>query len=468
MTLRPPFPRGILLVAAAVYSLFVVYGSLVPLDYRPMPLDEAVARFRAIPFLDLGIGSRADWVANVLLFVPLTFLWLGALWDRWYPGMQVLASLLVLAAALALSVGSEFTQLFFPPRTVSQNDLLAEAIGGLIGVVAWWAAGPRLADWMASWRVGHGSWSLERRLLYVYLAGLFAYNLLPLDLTISPVEVYHKLRAGRLVLVPFGGLPADPVQAIYEVITDIAVWVPVALLWRKTLGSTARALRNTLLAALLLEFLQLWVFSRVSDVTDVFTAALGAWLGVLLARRVGAAPSAASTAASTGGAGRAAGAGAGLLWLVAALAWTGVLAVVFWFPFDFNLDGQFLRERLLALKRAPFTAYYYGTEFRAATEVLHKVLFFAPLGFFLGFGMSRFRWRRSWIWGLGLAVAGSVAGVVEAGQLALPGKNADFTDWVLECLGAGLGLWLALALGRSGTKYVGDAPRRSRSGGAAG
>ena len=45
----------------------------------PLPWDEAVARFGAIPFLKLGIGSRADWMANLLLFIPLTFLWMGAL-----------------------------------------------------------------------------------------------------------------------------------------------------------------------------------------------------------------------------------------------------------------------------------------------------------------------------------------------------------------------------------------------------
>ncbi len=37
-------------------------------------LTEAIERFQRIPFLDLGIDSRADWVANLLLFIPLSYL----------------------------------------------------------------------------------------------------------------------------------------------------------------------------------------------------------------------------------------------------------------------------------------------------------------------------------------------------------------------------------------------------------
>ena len=66
--------RWPLALLAIGYLVFVVYGSLVPLRYTPLPWDHALARFQEIPFLQLGIGSRADWVANLLLFIPLTFL----------------------------------------------------------------------------------------------------------------------------------------------------------------------------------------------------------------------------------------------------------------------------------------------------------------------------------------------------------------------------------------------------------
>jgi hypothetical protein len=135
-------PRCRLLVAAAAYAAFVIYGSLVPLRFEPLPLAEAVARFRGIPFLQLGAGERADWVANILLFIPLGFLASGVATG----GRGGWRSLLTLPPAIvacgALSVAIEFAQLWFPQRTVSQNDIAAEVLGATIGAGFWLAVGP--------------------------------------------------------------------------------------------------------------------------------------------------------------------------------------------------------------------------------------------------------------------------------------------------------------------------------------
>ena len=62
-----PYPRTSLpLVMWMGYVFFVVYGSLVPLQYNALPLNEAWAAFQNIPFLHLGVESRADWVANAI------------------------------------------------------------------------------------------------------------------------------------------------------------------------------------------------------------------------------------------------------------------------------------------------------------------------------------------------------------------------------------------------------------------
>jgi len=165
-------PRALLWWAALLYTAFVVYGSLVPLKFHALPWDEAVARFDAIPFLKLGIGSRADWVANLLLFIPLSFLWMGALSAGRSRLRRGLATLALIPAATALSIGIEFTQLFFPQRTVSQNDIFAEALGGIVGVLAWWGAGGRFVDWLQSWQHTHARAALAERLAWAYLAGV--------------------------------------------------------------------------------------------------------------------------------------------------------------------------------------------------------------------------------------------------------------------------------------------------------
>jgi len=221
-----------LVYVGLAYLVFVIYGSLVPLEFHARSWDSAWQAFMAIPYLDLGIGSRADWVANILLFIPLAFIWLGILWHPSSMVMRLLASFAILLLAVALDVGIEFTQLFFPPRTVSLNDIIAETIGGCTGIVLWWIYGEKLLRWLSRWTSAKGNTGLPEHLLQLYLFGLFAYNLLPLDLTLSPVEIYHKWREGRVILIPFGFTFNNLQQELYGLISDVVTWIPVALLWR--------------------------------------------------------------------------------------------------------------------------------------------------------------------------------------------------------------------------------------------
>jgi len=430
----------VILTACLGYMAFVIYGSLVPLDFQPRPLSEALNSFSAIRYLDLGIGSRADWVANILLFVPLSFLLLGVFWPGQGIGVRLLVSLLVWVFCLTLSIGIEFAQLFFPPRTVSQNDILAEGIGSTIGIIVWWWKGSAFIEWINHWRALHGRANIALRLLWVYLFLLFGYSLLPLDLTISPVEIYHKWREGKVILLPFGFHVKDGAQLAYNLLTDIALWIPVSFLWvLSDKKSRLQAWAWAVATASLLEGLQLLVYSRVTDITDILTAMMGAGLGVWLTRYWHV------NSRATGQAG-----GHSIQWLGVAglLAWLVVLAVVFWYPFDFNLDRAFLRGRVELFDRVPFHGYYYGTEFRAVTEVLHKVVFFAPLGILLaviGRPIGRASFRRLFSLFVPAAIL-MTAVVIELGQVALPGKLPDSTDIVLECLGGLAGyfglLWI--------------------------
>lgn len=422
--------RTTLILLALGFLLFVIYGSLVPLDYKPMPLEQALQRFQAIPFLDLGIGSRADWVANVLLFIPLGFLWLGVAWPKRRSFARFPVAMLILAAALLLSVGIEFTQLYFPPRTVSQNDILAEALGALIGIMLWWRYGQMLHHWLLDALNIRGKSHLAVKLLWLYLAGLFLYNVLPLDLTISPVEIYHKWRSGKVNLIPFGFFVADPARQIYDLVTDALLWTPVSLLWvvsGKREGMQAWAW--TVLAALSLELCQFFVYSRVTDVTDILMAMAGAAVGIRLARFF--ATDNKDTANQYSGIGRPTWA------LFGGLFWVLILVGIFWYPFDFQLDRTFLRERLSLFERVPFYSYYYGTEFRAVTELLHKTLFFLPLGAILAFGRLRMppSMARTLYGLVSLGILVAVPMGIELGQIALPQKVPSSTDLVLEIVG---------------------------------
>ncbi|MFZ1545724.1 MAG: VanZ family protein [Candidatus Nitrotoga sp.] len=427
--------RFSILVLAVAYTLFAIYGSLVPLNFQHHSWQEASEAFSHIRYLNLKIGNRADWVANILLFIPLAFFWSGALWPARGWVFRVLVALWVLIACFGLSVAIEFVQLYFPPRTVSLNDILAEGLGAVVGVIAWCIFGRRLSEWLAGWRSARGSPALSGRLLYLYVFVLFTYNLLPLDLTLSPVEIFHKWHEGRVVLIPFSFVFANPAEAWYGLLTDALIWMPVAFLWRLS-PPTVRLtpLFAVIWIATFLEFLQLFVYSRVSDTTDIITAAIGAGMGTWLSRHWA---GQAQQAMQGGIASRS----QAWLWLGFALVWIGLLAAIFWYPFDFHTGRAFIMERLQSLNRVPFETYYYGTEYRAVTEVLHKVGFFIPLGLLLALGVAQIRhysWRQIAGWAALIAI-GLVAFGIELGQLLLPGKFADITDWALETLGGLMG-----------------------------
>ncbi|MDD5581551.1 MAG: VanZ family protein [Methylobacter sp.] len=425
--------RHYLLIGAIAYLAFVIYGSLVPLNFNPKSMEDALWQFENIRYLDLGIGSLADWVANILLIIPLAFLWFMLLAIHTRTHVKIFLSVVIWLSCFFLALAIEFTQLFFPPRTVSINDIIAEALGAFVGIAAGWLFGQPLWIWLQQWHQESDVKTFDRY-LQIYLFGLFLYAVLPLDLTISPVELYHKWNEGRIVLLPFGSLKPNLIENIYQWVSEIALWFPVPLLWQR-MGCYNRSqlYLRVFLAALAIEFFQLFVYSRVTDVTDILLALLGASIGIQLtsyffeasdrAERTGSAPVLNQVLKWSS-------------WLC--LLWSIVLIGVFWYPFNFVTDTTFIAANIKSFFKVPFYAYYYGTEFRAITEVFHKVLFFAPLGVVLafiswGYGFIAFIRYLAYFW-IALTALG-----IEAGQLLLPDKNADLTDWLLEVGGGFIG-----------------------------
>jgi VanZ family protein len=436
----PRGDRDALRWITAAYTLFVVYGSLVPLSFQPHPLAEAWARFRAIPTLKLGIASRADWVSNIILFVPLAFLWTEVAARRRSPILRGALSGLVVLGCLLLSGAIEFAQIFFPPRTVSMNDLIAEGIGAGIGVAGAWMFGARARRALSKLGAARGEAALAERALWIYLGLVLLYNVMPLDLTLSPVEIYHKWKEGRVVLNPFQSLPSDPVSWLYGAASDVLIWAPVSALWIVAgRGGFSGAAALTIGAAAAVEGAQLFIYTRVCDVGDILTAALGALLGAAIGSRlrgrvgVAAGPSS-SRWAMAGGA--------------AAGAWLFVLAALFWYPFNFRLERAFALERLAMLRQVPFLSYYMQSEYWALGGLLRKTLLFVPLGSALGIAawpVSARSARRLAAVGAAL-VALLAAAAVELGQAFLPGKYPDSTDFLLEMIGAIAGYALVAAI----------------------
>jgi glycopeptide antibiotics resistance protein len=417
------------LILACLWMAFAVYGSLVPLHYRAVSLNIAIERFRHLPPLWTGIGTRADWVANILLFIPLTFLWMGALTSGRGRGARIAVTLAVLPAACLASIAIEFAQIWFPGRTVSKNDIFAETLGGVIGVAAWWIVGAHLTNWLGSGRSDRRSRSALQWVLEAYVIVFVFFELIPFDLTISVTDLARKITSGAVVLVPFSYHYIDPVTALSQFLGDtvtfvpIGAWIavarPLALRWRH---SFVMGVVTTGLVATALEFAQF--------TTDIVLGALGGGVGAWLIGRVHQRAVAETVTSSDRSVGPVV-AAVGIL-----LAYSAFLMVGFWYPFDWTRDHAVLRARAHLFFRVPFAVLYTGTEFNALNQVAIRMLAFAPLGGIVAYlaTLPQRAWAShslaivGWLYAVGLAAG------IEVMQIALPSKIADATE-VPICIG---------------------------------
>ncbi len=423
---------------ACAYILFIIYGSLAPLNWQPQPLGQALRFFMALPGPHWPAGERVDAAVNFLLPLPLAFALAhlaGTLRER---GLRWVAWGLVWPLLAAQSFALEFAQVFVPSRDPSWSDVAAQWAGSASGLMLFAVFRRRFKALVDDISQDAPALARGTQWLSIYLALLVAFSLMPLDLSVSPVELYRKWRDGRVILLPFGDFAGWDRQFLYGLLSDVAVWVPVGLLWRidGRQRSWAAVVRRGVVAAALLELAQLCVLSRVSDVTDILLAGVGVALGAAWSAALPVSLSGSSTWD-----------GARLRrWLGSAWwLWLAVAVTLLWQPFDFDaarLDAETVQG---VLTRLPFATYFQRTEFGALNEMVRKVLVFLPGGLLLAAYSAKRVQPIPAGWGLlGLAL---LALALEAGQLLLPGKVADLTDAALGFAGAALGWGLARSLG---------------------
>ena len=173
------------------WVVFVIYGSLLPFEFAPLPWAEALQRFVHLPYLPLGVESRADWIVNGVLYLPVGALGTLSLIGRWGDRRQLGAVLAAVGLGLVLASTVELAQEFFPGRTVSQNDLIAEAMGSLLGALAVPPALPQLRRLEQGWR--QGGPVLVRRSLVAYAVAYVGWSLFPYARQLNGVVWQAKL-----------------------------------------------------------------------------------------------------------------------------------------------------------------------------------------------------------------------------------------------------------------------------------
>jgi VanZ family protein len=422
------------------YLVFVVYGSLVPLEWREVPWDDALTRFSNIRYLDLGAASRADWVANIVLYVPLAFLaccWLFGL--RAQGLLAPIAAVLVFLGCVAIAIAVEFTQIFFEPRTVSLNDLLAEGIGAAIGVSIWLFGRWRIVRLGVDFARGGRASVLAA--LAVFSVGYLLLSLFPYDFVVSRAELHSVLGSRGDGVFSFGCANWLRCAAFWlvEVLAIAPLGLLLALLYPRWRLVSMFALGIGI--GLVLEPLQLLLVSGTSHVWSVLFRGLGVLLGALLGRLL-------TTRLDIG--------------TFAALAWRSVPWLVV--PYVLAVSGlsgwwngawsgfAHAGRQLANLGWVPFYYHYWTSEPVAMASLLSQLAMYAPIGMAFwartaaGFGRGGAWWPAM--------VAALLAVVIEVGKLFAPGTRPDPTNLIIAPTGAwlayGAAIWFGRVLAESG------------------
>ncbi|HUT57285.1 MAG TPA: VanZ family protein [Phycisphaerae bacterium] len=420
-----------------LYAAFIIYGSLVPLHFHEKALPGAWGEFLDRMSPEALVVSRSDFVANILLGVPLGFFGMGFLTREnrsrhpWAAAIAIIAGTSVLAALV------EFGQLYVPERTTSLSDIIAQTLGASIGVGVWFMGGGHVSRYV------RGLWGEyiqdedALKILGGYALLYAVYQLLPFNITIRPAEMYHKFLDGMVTLIPFTDRAS---LTAYLFLSQAAVMIPigyaVVVLGRGRGRPVVRATIGGALFAGALEFLQLFILPRYSSTTDVVMGALGAAVGGWLAISFGPASRPALTRtpfwASRGGI---------IKWAML-LAWLGGLAWHRWQPFAFEWPREGLWQHATDVVCVPLTTFYYQSELGATAGVARGFITFVLLGLLLRSALAPAGPPRRAAGLPAMLAAVGIAIGLEAAQLLLPQRGIDPATLLIQAAGGIVGVLL--------------------------
>jgi glycopeptide antibiotics resistance protein len=278
-----------------------------------------------------------------------------------------------------------------------------------------------------------------RRLLQIYCAGFVLYAVMPLDFVTTLGDLQARLKNGAINWRPLAVLHWD-LWTIFVLIKKAAYWIPIGLLYAlpragdSLVPSLRRAMAGSISLLCTVELAQVFIRSRLADVTDIYMGIAGAAFGVWLARclpwqRMYLLFTERSYYVR-------------LITGAATLAYCVALVALFWYPFERIHDSDELRERAGRLFSLPFISLWAGSEVNALGQIVLKTGCFAVFGVLATVSLSvpsrafEPSGRRCWAV---VFLASALAAVIELGQIVFRYRYPDLFDVGFACVGATIG-----------------------------
>ena len=272
--------RARIALGALAYAALVAHLLFIPYLFSPLPFDETLRLFAHIPWLQLGSDQNVALVSRGLMFAPLGLLL--AAWVAPQPRHRIELPALLVAVLLGglWAIGVTVAQLWFPSRTVSLNNLVAEFAGVIGGGLLWSAFGTIGLQWWRKLASG-GRISLEAALTGYVVLYLVA-SLTPFDFVTSASELAEKV-ASDLYGLWIAPISCGPAPCGLKFGSAALAAVPFGWWFASRRRSAGNAFVSTvafaLVVATIIELLHLLMVSGVSQGASVIARASGIVVG---------------------------------------------------------------------------------------------------------------------------------------------------------------------------------------------
>jgi len=213
---------------AGAYALIIAYAGTIigPVGLHFVAIDPSIAlsKLLQMPYVQNGSDQRSDWMGNLVTLVPLGFLVAGWMSPARRGSVAAAAGAFVVCVAFILMV--KYAQLFFPPRTVTLNYVMAQSLGAMIGIAVFGIVKEPLAG------IGHARNGLEslRVILRIYAGLVLLFLLMPLDFALNLEDAVRQLDKASDSFTTISGEGRPIVVRVAVTIGSILAMAPVGAL----------------------------------------------------------------------------------------------------------------------------------------------------------------------------------------------------------------------------------------------